>query len=316
MKNKLAVLSRAERRIATIQTIPEVKTTDGELGTLERWARAHNFDLPTRNRIVLTRALVLVRGGELVDGIPKAQGKEGLGLRPTLGRSEVAHSVAQRWQSLTRLGEAKIREAVAMRTDVGQSITLGYLYALARPPVAVEGIPEFPKGPFRTIVIDPPWPMTKIGFDERRPVERRTMDYSVWTLKQIRELPIRKLADTHGAHIYLWVTHRFLPYGLRLFRAWGVRYECVLTWIKPTAQPLWWAHTTEHILFGKVKSLAPVVKGTPTSFRAPQQRHSHKPDEFFDLVRRVSPEGPEGRLRLTMFDEAREGFEPWGVPHR
>jgi len=169
--------------------------------------------------------------------------------------------------------------------------------------------PGFPDGPFRTIVIDPPWPIEKIEFD-RRPVEAMAMDYRMMSLKEIGELPVAKLANAEGAHVYLWVTHRFLPEGLKLFEKWGVRYECVLTWNKPTAQPLWWRFLTEHVLFGKVGALAPMKKGEAVSFSAPQQRHSHKPDEFFSLVRRVSP-GP----RLTMFDGAREEFESWGHVH-
>jgi N6-adenosine-specific RNA methylase IME4 len=169
--------------------------------------------------------------------------------------------------------------------------------------------PGFPDGPFRTIVIDPPWPIEKIGFD-RRPVEKLSMDYATMSLEDIALLPIPRLANQEGTHVYLWVTHRFLPHGLKLFDAWGVRYECVLTWLKPTAQPLWWRFLTEHILFGKIGALPPVKKGEAVSFNAPQQRHSHKPDQFFDLVSRVSPEP-----RLTMFDGPRNGFGSWGAAH-
>ena len=176
-------------------------------------------------------------------------------------------------------------------------------------PIPVE-IPGFPTGPFRAIVIDPPWPVEKIVLD-RRPVEKERMDYPTWPLDKIRdELPIAKLADPRGCHIYLWVTHKFLPYGLELFGAWGVRYECVLTWFKPTAQPLWWKYNTEHCLFGKIGALAPLEKGQPVGFQAPRQRHSHKPDKFFSMARKVSP-----KRRLTMFDGPRDGFEEWGVPH-
>ena len=184
--------------------------------------------------------------------------------------------------------------------------------ALARknqPPPSIIKTPGYPDGPFRTIVVDPPWPIEKILL-ERRPVEREILDYSTMTLEEVGALPIKRLADVRGAHVYLWVTHKFMPMGLELFKVWGVRYECLLTWMKPTAQPLWWKYNTEHALFGKVGSLAPLVKGESVGFHAPQQKHSHKPNEFFDLVRRVSPEP-----RLTMFDGARVNFENWGVVH-
>jgi N6-adenosine-specific RNA methylase IME4 len=176
------------------------------------------------------------------------------------------------------------------------------------PPERVE-TPGFPDGPFRTLVIDPPWPMQKVVL-ERRAAEKTRMDYATWTLDEIGELPVGRLADSRGAHVYLWVTHKFLPEGLRLFEQWGVRYECLLTWNKPTAQPLWWRFLTEHCLFGKVGSLPLRKKGMAVSFAAPQQKHSHKPEEFYELVRTVSP-GP----RLTLFDYDRDGFQRWGITH-
>ncbi len=177
------------------------------------------------------------------------------------------------------------------------------------PPIKPVTLPGFPTGPFRAIVIDPPWPIEKIMFG-RRPVEKASLDYTVMEMAEIAALPIPKLADERGCHVYLWVTHRHLPAGLQLFLEWGVRYECLLTWNKPTAQPLWWRFLTEHCLFGKIGSLPPLQKGCAVSFSAPQQKHSHKPDEFFDLVRTVS-RGP----RLTMFDCERKDFERWGVVH-
>ncbi len=80
----------------------------------------------------ITRALLHRRGGELIQAIPRAQGKNGEGLRTTLVRSEIAQTVAVRWQSLLRLEEAQIRGLVATRTEAKQPIRLSYLYALAR----------------------------------------------------------------------------------------------------------------------------------------------------------------------------------------
>lgn len=181
------------------------------------------------------------------------------------------------------------------------------------PPEPVE-TPGFPTGPFSTIVIDPPWPIEKVVLD-RRPKEKEQLDYATWTLDRIGTndetgLPVSRLSNQDGTHIYLWITHKLLPVGLKLFETWGVRYECMLTWIKPTAQPLWWKYNTEHILFGKVGTLPLLKKGVAVGFTASQQRHSHKPEEFFDIVRCVSPEP-----RLTMFDGSRDGFISWGTVH-
>ena len=141
-------------------------------------------------------------------------------------------------------------------------------------------------------------------------MEKETIDYPVMSLEDIEKLPIPTLAREDGCHIYLWFTHKHLPTAMDLFKAWGVRYECIITWNKPTAQPLWWRFLTEHCLFGKIGTLPLVKRGEAVSFNAPQQRHSHKPEQFFDIVRKVSP-GP----RLTMFDYDRNGFHQWGIKH-
>ena len=272
------------------------------------------------------------RTGELSGGLPRNKGGRGkknkdiktlkIGFQGFLAESGITHQTALNWESVAKIPESTFEKAIAdivARDDPKAIITATPFYRLGRgDPPEPEPIktPGFPKGPWRTIVIDPPWPIKKAVLD-RRPVEKESMDYSVWTKEQLQavvddpdEFPIGNLADSRGAHIYLWVTHKYLPTGLRMFETWDVRYECVITWYKPTAQPLWWMYNTEHCLFGKIGSLPLLKKGQPIGFRAPQQRHSHKPEEFYQIVRTVSPD-----RRLTMFDESREGFTHWGIQH-
>src|SRR5262245_66480832 len=96
------------------------------------------------------------------------------GKRSALERLRIAPATWERWLLLVRLTEALIRETVARRTEAGQGITLGYFYGLAQPPKPVIVPPDFPIGPFRTIVIDPPWPITKIEFDRRDAEARKS----------------------------------------------------------------------------------------------------------------------------------------------
>lgn len=167
---------------------------------------------------------------------------------------------------------------------------------------------EPPTGQYRAIVIDPPWPMEKIE-REVRPNQGPMLDYPTMSLEAIEKLPVGGLAYPDGCHVYLWVTHRFLPDGLRLFDAWGVRYQCTMTWVKNVGiTPYSWMYDTEHVLFGRVGSLQLDQLGLRLSFSAPVTRHSAKPDVFYERVVAASP-GP----RLEMFARtAREGFKPWG----
>lgn len=165
-----------------------------------------------------------------------------------------------------------------------------------------------PTGEYRTLVIDPPWPMKKI---DRASYAQQgiALDYHTMELDEIAQLPIAKLALSDGCHVYLWVTQKFLPEGLALFEGWGVRYQCALTWVKPSGfTPFSWMYNTEHVLFGRVGSLDLLRQGLKLSFEAPVLRHSQKPDRFYELVTAASPEP-----RLDMFARReREGFTAWG----
>jgi N6-adenosine-specific RNA methylase IME4 len=175
-------------------------------------------------------------------------------------------------------------------------------------PEPVTETPQFPEGPYPCIVIDPPWPMRKI---ERsvRPWQGVELDYPVMTLEEIQALPIADIAAT-DAHLYLWVTHKFLPDGLRLLDAWGFKYQCVMTWNKNTGiVPYSWMYDTEHVLFGTRGNLKVSKKGQRLSFDEPVSGHSIKPAVFYDRVRNASPEP-----RLDMFPGVQhEGFTAWGL---
>lgn len=183
----------------------------------------------------------------------------------------------------------------------------GVLARIARHLLATEPVP-LPEGRFRTLVIDPPWPMAKIERTER-PHQARELDYPDMSLDEIAALPIGELAHADGCHVYLWVTHRFLPAGLALFERWGVRYQCLLTWVKNVGMtPYSWMYDTEHVLFGRLGSLDLQQLGLRLSFSASVTRHSAKPDVFYERVVAASP-GP----RLEMFArQEREGFVAWG----
>jgi|GEM_PF-3201067 len=162
-------------------------------------------------------------------------------------------------------------------------------------------------GKYRAIVIDPPWPVQKILRDVRP--NQDTFDYPTMTIEKIANLPITDLADENGCHVYLWVTHKYLPDGLWLFEQWGVKYECIMTWIKNVGfTPFSWMYSTEHVLFGRIGSLEVRKKGLRLDFQAKVEGHSKKPDVFYELVRQASSEP-----RIELFArEQKEGFEVWG----
>lgn len=142
-------------------------------------------------------------------------------------------------------------------------------------------------------------------------MQGRDLDYPTMTIDEIGNLPILEQANPAGCHLYLWVTHKYLPVGLRLFESWGFRYQCLMTWVKPTGMtPYSWMYNTEHVLFGRVGGLQLERLGLKLSFDAPVSKggHSRKPGAFYERVLEASP-GP----RLEMFARReRLGFDVWG----
>jgi len=207
-----------------------------------------------------------------------------------------------------KAGESRARIAADYKITkqrVGQIVQL--VEARDKIPKSAKDMP-FPERKYRCIVIDPPWPMKKIEREVRQK-QGSELDYPVMTLEEIAVLPVRKLASENGCHIYLWVTHKFLPKGLKLFEQWDARYQCLMTWVKPTGiTPYSWMYNTEHVLFGRIGSLKLERLGLKLSFEAPVTRHSEKPDVFYERVIEASP-----KPRLEMFArKSREGFAVWG----
>lgn len=160
---------------------------------------------------------------------------------------------------------------------------------------------------YRTIVIDPPWEIEKIERKVRP--KQKVMDYKMMSLEEIMRFPLQKFISDDGCHVYLWATQKHLQDAFKILRVWGVKYQCLLTWVKNVGfTPFSFMYSTEFVLFGMVGNLSLIRKGVRTDFKAKVREHSRKPDEFYDIAKRVSPEP-----RIDIFSrEKREGFDSYG----
>jgi N6-adenosine-specific RNA methylase IME4 len=228
--------------------------------------------------------------------------------RQALEAAHINVRVGQNWQLIGRIPDDAYQTWKDQLHDQERPVTERGAVEFARR-LFNEPAPQVPvpPGTYRAITLDPPWPIEKIERLER--TNQEDLDYQTMSLDEIGALPVHDLADEAGCHVYLWVTHRFLPDGLDLLARWGARYQCVMTWVKNVGiTPFSWMYSTEHVLFGRIGSLPLERNGLRLDFAAPVQGHSRKPDVFYERVCQASP-GP----RLAMFERGqRDGFEVWG----
>jgi N6-adenosine-specific RNA methylase IME4 len=159
---------------------------------------------------------------------------------------------------------------------------------------------------FKTILIDPPSDKQQTG-GGRGAVEH----YDLLPFDRLKELPVPQLAEDN-AHLYLWSTNAFLEESFQLVRHWGFTPKSILTWVKPR---IGLGHTlrnaTEQLLFA-TRGKAPVLyKGQPTWTFAPLQDHSHKPEEQFAIIERLSP-GPYLELFARRRPPSDKDWSVWG----
>jgi N6-adenosine-specific RNA methylase IME4 len=183
-------------------------------------------------------------------------------------------------------------------------------------PNAGEDLLAKAKGPYATILADPPW-----QFQNRTgkvaPEHRRLLRYPTMELEEIRQLPVSKLAAAKS-HLYLWVPNALLLEGLKVMEAWGFTYKTNLVWYKvrkdggPDGRGVgfYFRNVTELLLFGVRGSMRTLHPGrTQVNLLATRKReHSRKPDEVFDLIEQCSP-GPYFEIFARF---ARPGWHQWG----
>jgi N6-adenosine-specific RNA methylase IME4 len=129
------------------------------------------------------------------------------------------------------------------------------------------------------------------------------------SLERIKAMPVRELAED-DAHLWVWTTNATLRHGYDVAEAWGFTVRSPLTWVMfKLGLGAYLRNATEHLLFA-TRGKAPVkFRSQPTWINAPVQDHSHKPEEQFAVIERIS-DGPY----LELFARRRPPSDrPWFI---
>lgn len=162
-------------------------------------------------------------------------------------------------------------------------------------------------GQYQTIIIDPPWPIEKIERYEA-PYQEPDVDYKTMTIDSIKAI---KLPIANDCHLFLWTTQKFLPVSFEVLKEWEFKYILTMVWHKtggfqPFGLP---QYNCEFVVYGRKGSPKFIdTKNFFTCFEGKRREHSRKPAEFYNTIRRVTPEP-----RIDIFGREKiEGLETWG----
>jgi N6-adenosine-specific RNA methylase IME4 len=163
-----------------------------------------------------------------------------------------------------------------------------------------------PAGPFRTIVIDPPWKYESRVEDVSH---RGRNPYPDMTVDEICALPVAKSAHDDCV-LWLWTTNAFMRDAFRCLDAWGFREKTILTWDKvDIGLGDWLRNVTEHCILAVRGRPVVQLSAQSTLIREKRREHSRKPETFYALVESLCPGS-----KLEMFARAgRPGWASWGA---
>ena len=148
-------------------------------------------------------------------------------------------------------------------------------------------------GKFSVVMADPPWDI------------HMELPYGTMSDDEMRKLAVPKLQDE--GYIFLWVTGRAMELGRECLKLWGYERCDELIWVKTNQlQRLirtgrtghWLNHGKEHCLIGVKGKVSNMNKGLDCDVLVAEVRStSHKPDEIYGLIERLSP----GTRKVELF---------------
>jgi N6-adenosine-specific RNA methylase IME4 len=259
-----------------------------------------------------TQAFSAVMAGKLGQSRRQVQrqvamvGRLGRGIRQAIVSLPLADNAIE-LERLSRLSpDDQIRVTEALLRGRAKSVRQAQKALIAARIEASDA--RLPTGPYRCIVMDPPWHYGKRLSDV---TGRGKVNYPTMTQDDLLSMhdDLTRLAHDDGCVLWLWTTNAHMGQAHELARAWGFEVKTILTWIKPSIGcGDWLRGQTEHCLLCVSGHPLVTLSGQSTVLRGARREHSRKPGEFYTLVESLCPGS-----KLEMFSRAsRDGWASWG----
>lgn len=313
----LVRLDRARLALIEAKSVDEVKDIRDQAEAIRLYLRAQGAGLEMQNDAAEIKLRAERKLGEMLGEMEKNKGaatplhdERALPKLHDLGIQEVQ---SHRWQQEARISEPEFETWIAeKRADKGELTSAGLRnlgMRLGRDGAEIAALPD---GIFDVILADPPWPYPN-QFESWGPT---SLHYRDLPLESIAALPIQDSVAENAA-LFLWVTNSFLREAFLIVDAWGFEYKTNMVWVKRNlTRPGtgFYVRGRHELLFICTKgSMAPKQTGqTPIGsvIEADVREHSRKPDEVYEIIERMYPEGEY----LELFARGhRDNWTAWGT---
>lgn len=156
------------------------------------------------------------------------------------------------------------------------------------------------------------------GVQVFNPLSDKSADlpYDTMTLDEIKALPVKDIV-AKDAHLYIWVTNKYLMDVGEVIKSWGFKYSTTLVWCKkPIGSGMGGTYkvSTEFLIFATRGKLATKKGVNGTWFDVKRKYvngypcHSKKPDFFREMIDSVSTGN-----KIELFAREKHGdWDVWG----
>lgn len=163
------------------------------------------------------------------------------------------------------------------------------------------------------IMADPPWKyLTRSEKGLGKSADRH---YSTMTLDSLMRLPVAALA-AKDCVLWLWATAPMLEKQMLVLRAWDFKYVSCGVWVKRTKSGklgfgggYTFRNAHEMVLIGSRGNPKYPNRDVRSVIEGPLREHSRKPEESYDVARRLVP---YGRAADVFSRETRVGWDSFG----